>query len=135
MHNRIVHSSARGLLSLLMLILAGCATPQPPKSAILHLQLTDAGRISWGNQLFAADQLPARLAGAHVDKAQNIRIQVPDNYDKRQMAQIFNLLRNSGYPHVLFQEKPRATAEAIGDPESRTELLIPNDPKPTAHTP
>ena len=134
MHNRTLHHGSLALFSLLLLSLAGCATP-PPKNTILHLQVTEFGSINWSGQTFAADQLPAHLASAHVNKAQNIRILVPDNQDKRQMAQIYNILHNSGYLHVLFQEKPRATAEVVGEPASRSEVLVPKEIAPAARTP
>lgn len=114
------------LLVWALMSLAGCVSPK--SSAPVQVTVTTTGMVRYLGAQFPADQLPARLAQAEVDKEQEIRIRMQDAHQTLLIKQISELLKHKGYSKVLFLATPRATSEVTGAPETRKELPVPSSP-------
>ncbi|MEI6211364.1 MAG: hypothetical protein WCR06_07030 [bacterium] len=117
----------RVLLAWALTGLAGCAST-PKSTAPVQITITPAGMVRYLDAQFPAEQLPARLTRAGVDKQQEIRIRMQDDLQTSQIKQLTESLRQKGYRRILFLAVPRATSEVTGAPETRTKLPVPSSP-------
>jgi hypothetical protein len=117
---------------LLVLMLAGlCGCVSTPRStAPVHVLVTASGIVCYQGEQFGGDQLAARLQKANVDKSQEVRVHMEDTRNTRLLKQLHDGLMRKGYKHILFLAEPRATAEVVGEPETRTEAPVRSSPAP-----
>ncbi len=118
---------ARGFAVLIVLaVLAGCATPQPPAAARADLAdlalYTDASDQVWFNgKPYPVERLANALKTMRVPANQPIRINIPDSTKRDLFARVATALRAAGFSRVFFVSEQHAESHV-------KEPGIPNKP-------